>query len=154
MFFKKKKQVKTSGFISASLKCFEEDIDKVKNGAPIYPFPDNADLYFDVRRIGSHEQQKEMEDIRKAVYGLNPPRVVDNNKLWAHWLGEYGVTGWGYLEDEKGNELKFTRATCRSIFLDESHRNFLVPTLVSGANDGFAYLTEEAIEAIEELKKP
>lgn len=153
MFFRKKKKAKTSDFISASIKCFEEDLEKSLNGAPIYPFPDNADLFFDVKRIGTFQQQNEMEDIRKRVYGFNPPRHIDNNLLWAHWLGEYGCTGWGYLEDDKGNALEFSRATCRGIFLDESHRNFLVPTLISGANDAYAYLTDEAIEAIEEAKK-
>lgn len=152
MFFRKRKEEKNEQ-ISASITCFKEDEEKIKNGAPIYPMPDNADLFFNVLRVGTFEQQKQMADVQKAVYGFNPPRQVDNNLLWAHWLGNYGVTGWGYLEDESGNELKFTRETCRKIFLDESHRNFLVPTLISGANDAYAYLHDEAFEAIEELKK-
>lgn len=152
MWFKNRKKEKNEQ-ISASISCFKECSEKLKNGAPIYPMPDNSDLFFNVLRIGTFEQQKQMEEVKKAVYGFNPPRHVDNNLLWAHWLGNYGVTGWGYLEDENGKQLKFSRETCRKIFLDESHRNFLVPTLINGASDAYAYLSDEAIEAIEELKK-
>lgn len=152
MFFRKRKEEKKE-HVSAPLTCFKSDAAKEQQGAPIYPMPDNADLFFMVRRIGTFEQQKEMSEITKRVYGFNPPRQVDNNLLWAHWLGEYGVTGWGYLEDDAGNELKFDRATCRAIFLDSSHKNYLVPTLIGGASDAYSYLTDEALEAIEELKK-
>jgi hypothetical protein len=152
MFFRKRKE-ESKEQVSASIACFKECSDKLKNGAPIYPFPDNADLFFNVLRVGTHQQQIQMEEVRKAVYGFNPPRHIDHNLLFAHWLGNYGVTGWGYLEDENGKELKFTRETCRKIFLDEYHRNFLVPTLINGASDAYAYLSDEAIEAIEELKK-
>lgn len=153
MWFKNRKK-ENNEQVSASISCFKECPEKLKNGAPIYPMPDNADLFFNVLRIGTFEQQKQMEEVRKAVYGFNPPRHVDRNLLFAHWLGNYGVTGWSYLEDENGKELKFSRETCRKIFLDESHRNFLVPTLINGASDAYAYLSDEAIEAIEELKKP
>lgn len=152
MFFRKRKEEKNEQ-ISASISCFKEDSEKLKHGAPIYPLPDNADLFFNVLRIGTFEQQKQMKEITTFIYGANPPRHVDNNLLWANWLGHYGVTGWGYLEDDKGNELKFTRETCRKIFLDEEHRSFLVPTLINGASDAYAYLTDEALEAIENLKK-
>lgn len=152
MFFRKRKEEKNEQ-ISASLSCFKESAEKIKNGAPIYPMPDSADLFFEVKRIGTFEQQKEMADITRQVYGFNPPRQVDNNLLWANWLGIYGVTGWGYLEDENGKQLAFSRETCRKIFLDESHRTFLIPALINGASDAYAYLEDEACEAIEELKK-
>lgn len=152
MFFRKRKE-ESNEQISASIKCFREDAYKIKNGAPIYPMPDNSDLFFNVLRIGTAEQQKQMSQITQEVYGFNPPRHIDNNLLWAHWLGNYGVTGWGYLEDDKGDELKFSRETCRGIFLDIEHRTFLVPALINGASDAYAYLHDEAIEAMEDLKK-
>jgi hypothetical protein len=149
--FKRKKEQKE--FTSASIACFKEDAEKLKNGAPIYPMPDNADLFFNVLRVGTHEQQKQMAQITASIYGQQTPRHVDNNKLWAAWLAEYGVTGWGYLEDESGNPLEFSRDTCRQIFHNEEYRNSLVPMLINGASDYYSFLADEAYEAIEELKK-
>ncbi|YP_010660153.1 hypothetical protein PP590_gp72 [Pseudoalteromonas phage HS1] len=152
MFFRKRKE-EDNEQIPASISCFKEDQEKVTNGAPIYPMPDNADLFFNVLRVGTFEQQKQMADVTRSVYGAHAPRQVDNNKLWAVWLAEYGVTDWGYLEDENGKVLKFTRETCRSIFNNKDYRNTLVPTLINGASDYYSYLQDEALEAIEEIKK-
>ena len=134
-----------------NLSVFAEDKNLKKDGVPIYPLS-FSDAFFIVPRIGGFEYQKQIQEIKRNIYGIYAENSeIDFNKIAAAWLGEY-VQGWEGVESN-GEELEFNRSNCRAIFNNESYRESLVTILIDKASKYENYLTQEGREAIEELKK-
>ena len=133
------------------LSLYREDREKQGKGSPCYLY----DMTFYVARLGTKESQKQIDDIKKELYGLFPKdKDINQYEIWANWLAEHGVLGWeNVIEDEGGEELEFNRANCRRIFLNQEYWLSLVVALVNHASNYEHYLHDQAYEVAEELKK-
>jgi len=120
-----------------------------QRGAPIVV----GDAVFYVRRLGTKESQQALKDIRQQLYGpFHKMSEVDNNRLYGHWLTEYGVTGWQGLEDQDG-ALEYSKDTARNIFTNPEYFLSLNDILVSAALRFENYLHDEAQTDGDKLEK-
>ena len=138
---------------SINLAVFDEDQDKKINGRPLYPL-EGEDLYFIVPRVGGHLFEKQQQEIIRNRMGIYYNQCdVDRNEIHALWLGEH-VSGFGgALDNSTGEDLEFNRSNCRAMFANKGYRDSLVVILINLAANYNTTLTDEGMEAIEELKK-
>lgn len=130
---------------------FREDLDKQKNGSPIYL----GDYTFWVRRWGTPDAIKERKELSQKLFGpLHKYEPEDDHLLLAHWLAEFGVTGWEGVKDDDGKEVKHSKKRAREIFLDEQYWLSLNDQLFREANRFENYLHDEREASTEETKKP
>ena len=130
-----------------NISTFEESAEKQESGSPCYI----EDGHFNVKRFNTTQSTIEIEAIKKREYGF-APKDIDNNKVFALWLCEYGVTGWdGIGDDEK--DLEYSKSTARQIFLNPAYFLSLNLLLLQHASDYSNYLNDEAEEDVEAVKK-
>src|SRR5210317_631666 len=117
------------------LASFAEDPEKQGGGAPIYIESSHGTITFYVKRIGTEESNKALKNIRKALFGpFHNSSDGDANELYAHWLAEYGVTGWDNLvNDDTGEQVKYSIDAARTLFLNESYYHSLNTMLITQA---------------------
>lgn len=132
-----------------NLSEFEEDTKKQKEGSPYYMGDDGA-IY--VKRVGTDEYNKEIEDIKREIYGFIQ-KDIDVGLVIGTWLAEYGVTGWENILDADDNPVKFSRSVARSTFLNPSFFNSLNAQLIAHGSSYANYLFDEVIEDVEQIKK-
>lgn len=126
---------------------YKEDLEKREAGSPCYI----GDGCFYVRRVGTAKYFKEIEDLKKTIYGFTSK--IDNNELLAHWLAEYGVTGWDNIFNEDESELNYSKISARKIFLNPAYHLGLNAILINHGSDYANYLFDEVSEDIEAAKK-
>lgn len=135
------------------LSAYREDTDKQKNGAAI---PRGAAVFF-VRRWGTIESERFLQKIKREVFGPFVPADEDYfPALLAHWLAEYGVSGWvGDFMDDYGKvmPLPYDKISARRIFLDESYWLSLNADLFAACQNYENYLHDIAEEDAESIKK-
>ena len=135
----------------SSFDAYKECKEKQEAGAPFY-LDDDSVMY--VARLETPKSQDQIAEIRDAIYGAFPnPKEVNAYRIWARWLGEYGVTNWEGVRGEDG-EIPFTRENCRQAFSDESLWYSLVKQLIEHSADYSRYIKDQAEEDLAELKKP
>ena len=93
-----------------NLSDYKEDLNKQEKGSPCHL----KDSNFDVRRVGTTQYQKEIDTLKKQLYSFS--EKVDVNELLAHWLCEYGVTGWEGVFTPDDKKLKYSKSNARKIF--------------------------------------
>ena len=129
------------------LQDYAEDVSKHESGSPFYL----EDGCFYVKRVGTIEFYKQIESIKAELYGF-APKDVDHNLVTAHWLAQFGVTGWdGVLDGD--DEIKFSVKNALSIFLNPAYYMSLNPILINHGKDYNNYLSDEVSEDIEAAKK-
>jgi len=126
---------------------YAEDLDKHSGGSPFYL----GEACFYVQRAGTKEFNKQIEEIKKDLYGF-APKEIDADKITAFWLAEYGVTGWEGVENED-SVLEFSRDNARAVFLNPAYHRSLNAYLLNHAADYSKYLFDEVSEDIEAAKK-
>lgn len=132
-----------------NLSDFKEDADKQTKGSPCYI----GEGYFNVCRIGGSEYLKQIEEIKLNLYGFSP-KNVDENEVMAHWLVEYGVTGWGGIFDgDETKPVEYNKQNARAIFLDKSYWKSLNMVLINHGSNYANYLHDEVEKDVEEVKK-
>lgn len=127
---------------------YEECHDKQESGSPCYL----GDGAFYVKRIHTPEYTKQIEQIRNSLYGFTS-KDVDQNLIIAHWLAEYGVTGWDDIFNPDDSELKFSRSNARKVFLNPGQFMSLNTLLITHAANYANYLLDAIEEDIEQVKK-
>ncbi len=130
-----------------NLELFAEDPKKQEGGSPFYI----DDGFISVKRIHTAEYNKQRESIKNREYGFSS-REVDENLITAMWLAEFGVTGWGGVNDGD-KELDFNRSNAGAVFLNPNYRLSLNALLINHAANYANYLFDEASEDIEQVKK-
>ena len=131
------------------LSNFEEDLEKQEKGSPYYM---GIDAAFYVKRFGTNSSNKEIELIKKNLYGFSP-KDMDMGLILGTWLAEYGVTNWENILGDDDVKLDFSTATSRKVFLNPSYFNSLNSQLIQHATDYSNYLKDEIQEDIEQAKK-
>lgn len=130
------------------ISMYKEDKEKQEQGSPCY----YGDAYFNVKRANTPEYQVQIEEIKNNLYGF-APKEVDNNKIVAYWLAEYGVTGWDGVLDEEDKELIFSRENARGVFLNPAFHLSLNLLLLQHAGNYNNYLFDAVNADIEQIKK-
>lgn len=130
------------------LSDFKEDPAKQESGSPYYV----GDGCFYVKRINTTEYTKQIEDIKKELYGF-APKGMNSNLILAYWLAEYGITGWEGVLDEEDNELRYSKVNARKVFLNPAYFLGLNSLLIQHASNYANYLHDELAEDLEEIKK-
>ncbi len=131
------------------LSDYQESKQLQQQGAPISV----GDAVFYVRRLGTKESQESIKAIRQQLYGpFHKMSEVDNNRLYGHWLTEYGVTGWQGVEDQDG-ALEYSREAARNIFTNPEYFLSLNDVLISAALRFENYLHDEAQSDGDKLEK-
>ncbi len=132
-----------------NLSLFAEDTQKQESGSPCYIGDEGS--CFHVKRLGTEQTQKEVGDIKKALYGF-APKEIDNNLIMGHWLAEFGVTGWDEISD--GDDmLEYSKMNALNIFTNEKYYLSLNQLLLNHATDYANYLFDETNEDVEAVKK-
>lgn len=137
--------------IDSVLSDFSECPQKQSEGSPYY-VSDNVTLY--VKRWGTPESEEVRRRLHRRLFGpMHQFDDSDDSLLIAHWLVEYGVSGWDII-DEDGSYIEYSKREAQNAFLDESRYLSLNKSTFNFANDWQKYLLEEAEEAIDNIKKP
>lgn len=131
------------------LSAYSEDLEKQEKGSPYYLGEDGC---FFVKRAGTTQYNKEIEEIKRELYGF-APKDVNAGLIIGTWLAEKGITDWENILDENDKPLEFSRVNARKVFLNPSFFNSLNLALIQHANDYTNYLHDEIEEAIENIKK-
>jgi len=132
-----------------NLSDYRESKDKQQNGSPIYV----GSAVFYVRRLGTKESQEALKNIKQALYGpFHKMQDVDNNRLYGHWLTEYGVTNWEGVNDQDG-ELTYSKDAARNIFTNPDYFLSLNDILITAALRFENYLAEETQTDGDKLEK-
>lgn len=132
-----------------NLQDYREDLKKQVKGSPFYVM--GGDSHIDVARAGTPEYFKQIEEIKLELYGFEQ-KDVDNNLVVAHWLCEYGITGWDGLLDGD-NSIRYSKPNARKIFLNPEYFLSLNALLINHASDFNNYLTDATEKDIEQIKK-
>lgn len=133
-----------------NLSDYRESIELHKNGAAL-PVDD---AIFYVRRFGAPDSNAFLKELRIQLFGpLHKMQEPDYDLLHAHWLADYGCTGWQGVNDEQGETLKYTTQTARKVFTNPEYMMSLNRILVEGACHFENYLHEEVEKDIAALKK-
>ena len=137
-------------FIFMLLSDYKEDAQKQESGSPCYL--GNGCFY--VRRVGGKQYLEEVEIIKRNLYGFSPTKI-DQNEVMAHWLAEYGVTGWDDIMDgnDDNKPVEYSKKNARIIFLDKSYWQSLNIILFNHGSDYNNYLEDAAGEDVEQVKK-
>lgn len=130
---------------------YREDLNKHEKGSPFYFSDDEKSSYIDVRRVGTPQYKKEIEEIKKSIYTFNE-LDMDTDLILANWLVEYGVTGWGGVFDGD-TELKYSKQTSRKIFLNPEYFRTVNALLIQHGTDYQNYLHDAANDDVEAIKK-
>lgn len=130
------------------LSLYKEDVTKQESGSPLYI----DDGCFYVKRVGTAEYHKQIEELKKSEYGF-APKEVNHNLIFALWLSEYGITGWEGVLDEEEYELEFSRRNARIVFNNPAFYLGLNALLMNHGSDYANYLFDEVTEDIEQIKK-
>jgi len=131
------------------LSDFREDAEKQTKGSPCYV----GEGCFYVCRIGGSEYAKQIEEIKLSLYGF-APKNIDDNEVMAHWLAEYGVTGWeGIFDGDLENPVEYSKQAARKIFLDNAYWKSLNMLLINHATNYGNYLFDEVEKDVEQVKK-
>ena len=131
------------------LSYYQESKELQQSGAPIAV----GDSGFYVRRLGTKESQEALKNIRQQLYGpFHKMADVDNNRLYGHWLTEYGVTGWAGVDDQDG-VLEYSKEAARNIFTNPDYFLSLNDLLISAALRFENYLHDEAQADGDKLEK-
>lgn len=130
-----------------NLELFAEDPQKQEKGSPYYI----DDGFICVKRIHTVEYNKQREQIKNREYGFSS-REVDENLITAMWLAEFGITGWDGVMDGD-DELEFTPANVKGVFLNPNYRLSLNALLINHAANYANYLFDEVKEDIKAVKK-
>ena len=106
--------------------------------------------YFYVKRVGTVQQKKEMDELTEHFYGFDA-RNIDDSKLIAHWLAGGGVTGW---DDDQGVEgIEFSKDNANAIFLNPDLWDSANLILYAHGQLYANYLHDKISEDIEQAKK-
>ena len=130
---------------------YREDLTKHEKGSPCYFSEHEESSYIDVKRVGTPQYSKEIEEIKKSLYSFNE-QDMDSDLILAHWLVGYGVTGWGGIFDGD-KELKYSKATSRKIFLNPEYFRTVNQLLIQHAQSYQNYLHDAANDDAEAIKK-
>lgn len=130
------------------LSSYQEDTSKQESGSHCYI----GEGYFLVRRFGTDESNKQLESIKRGLYGF-APKEIDSSLVLASWLCDYGITGWGGILDEEENELEFSVMNLRRVILNPSCYLSLNTLLINHASNYTSYLFDEVVEDVENIKK-
>ena len=131
------------------LSDYQESKELQQSGAPIAV----GDSVFYVRRLGTKESQEALKNIRQQLYGpFHKMADVDNNRLYGHWLTEYGVTGWTGVDDQDG-QLEYSKGAARNVFTNPDYFLSLNDLLISAALRFENYLHDEAQADGDKLEK-
>ena len=134
-----------------NLSDYRESLKLQETGAPVYV----GDAIFYVKRIGTVEAQAFIKELKLSLWGPFASHAEqDANELLAHWLTEYGVTGWKDVQDESGNDLPYSQQAARKVFLNKEYWLSLNAILTNAASTFEHYLYEQAEEDAEAVKKP
>jgi len=131
------------------LSLFKEDLEKQESGSAFYM---GEDAVFYVQRVGTVNYNKQIEDIKRNIYGF-APKDLDAGLILATWLAEYGVTDWENILDEEEVKLDFSKSNARKVFLNPSFFNSLNAQLIAHGSDYSNYLFDEVNEDIKQIKK-
>ncbi len=127
---------------------YKEDLVKHESGSPYYL----GDGCFYVKRFGTVDSSKQIEEIKLELYGFSP-KEIDNNLVLAHWLCEYGVTGWDDILNEDDEQLPYSKSNARRVFLNPAFFLGINSLLIDHACSYKNYLYDEVEEDIEAIKK-
>lgn len=130
------------------LSLYKEDLEKHESGSPLYV----GEGCFYVKRVGTPEYYKQIEELKKLEYGF-APKEVNNGLLLGLWLSEYGVTNWEDVLDEDENPLEYSRKNARLVFNNSAFYLGLNSILINHGSDYANYLFDEVEEDIKEVKK-
>jgi len=130
---------------------YKEDLVKQEKGSPCYFSTNENSSYIDIRRVGTPQYKKEIEEIKKSLYAFND-QDMDTDLILANWLVEYGVTGWSGIFDED-KELTYSKATSRKIFLNPEYFRTVNQLLINHGTEYQNYLHDAANDDIEAIKK-
>ena len=134
-----------------NLNEYREDLKLHEKGAPISV----GDAIFYIRRIGTPAAQKFIKELKLSLFGPFANHAEqDANELLAHWLTEYGCTGWEGVQDESGADLPYSQQSARKVFANPEYYLSLNAILTNAASMYENYLHEQAEEDAEALKKP
>lgn len=129
---------------------YREDLTMRKNGAPIAV----SDATFYVRRFGTPESNEIIKQLRQQIYGpLHKMQDGDELAVYAHWLTDYGVTGWEGVLNEDDSALEYSQQAARKIFTNPEYQMSLNMVLISASAAFENYLHEESDKDLETLKK-
>ena len=133
-----------------NLNDYREDLKLQDKGAPVYV----GDAIFYVKRIGTPAAQAFIKELKLSLWGpFSNHAEQDANELLAHWLVEYGVTGWDNVQDESGADLPYTQLAARKVFLNKEYWLSLNAILTNAASTFEHYLHEQAEVDAEAVKK-
>ena len=136
--------------MTMKLSDYKEDLTLHDKGAPL-PIDDAV---FYVRRFGTPKSNELLKELRIQLYGpLHKLQEADYDKLHAHWLSDYGCTGWDGVQSESGDFLPYSEQAARAIFTNPEYMMSLNRLLIEGACYIQNYLHEEAEKDTEALKK-
>ena len=129
---------------------YREDLTMRTDGAPI-PI---SDATFYVRRFGTPESNELIKRLKQQLFGpLHKHQDGDELLVYAHWLTDYGVTGWKGVLNEDDSQLEYSQSAARKIFTNPEYFMSLNLTLINAACAFENYLHEEAEADLEKLKK-
>ena len=131
------------------LSAFNEDLEKQEKGSPFYMGDDGC---FYVKRVGTNQYNKEIEKIKRELYGF-AFKEIDVGLVLGTWLAEYGVTGWVNILNENDDKLDYSITNARKVFLNPSFFNSLNSQLIAHGSDYANYLFDEVTEDIDQIKK-
>ena len=135
-----------------NLLAFKEDLELQESGTRCCPTGDESS-YFLVRRLNTPSYRKEIEDIKRRIYGFSDN--INEQELLGYWLAEYGVTGWSGISKEDDSPLPYSKTEARKIFLNPAYQgsNSLNERLIRHGLDHTEYLFLDVKEDIEAAKK-
>ena len=129
---------------------YRESIQLQEKGAPISV----GDAIFYIKRIGTPAAQKFIKELKLSLWGPFANHAEqDANELLAHWLTEYGCTGWEGVQDESGVDLPYSQQAARKVFTNPEYYLSLNAILTNAASMYENYLHDQAEEDAEALKK-
>lgn len=132
-----------------NLNSYKEDLEKQESGSPFYM---GEDACFYVKRVGTTQYSKQIEEIKRNIYGF-AAKDIDWGLVLGTWLAEHGVTGWDNILDESDNKLDYSVLNARKVFLNPSFFNSLNAQLISYGSDYANYLFDEVTEDVDQIKK-
>ena len=130
---------------------YKEDLDKQEKGSPCYFSDNEGSGYIDVKRVGTAQYKKEIEQIKKSLYSFND-QDMDTDLILANWLVEYGVTGWDGVLDDK-EELQYSKKTAKKILLNPAYFRTLNQLLINHGTDYQNYLHDAANDDVEAINQ-
>lgn len=137
-----------------NISIFKEDLQLQKDGSALKV----GDAVFYVRRANTSEYTKHFVNIKKSLFKpwYQESELTDDQILEAtgHLLAEYLVARWENLQDENGNELKYTKQNASKIFTNPEYWQSLNLLIISHASHYANYLHKKVQEDSEQVKKP